>query len=90
MWFSNFFQWLSDTPFSAAMRESTWGEPIVETIHVSRFFPRNQRRSSIPAKIREPTNASSFRLVRGNQAFMLELPKPCETREDRARRFARG
>jgi hypothetical protein len=27
-------QWLHDTPFSVTMRESLWGEPIVETIHV--------------------------------------------------------
>jgi hypothetical protein len=34
MWFSNFLQWLSNTPFSTTMRESLWAEPIVETIHV--------------------------------------------------------
>ena len=34
MWLSNFLQWLADTQFSAMMRESTWAEPIVETIHV--------------------------------------------------------
>jgi len=34
MWLSNFLQWLADTPFSTLMRESTWAEPIVETIHV--------------------------------------------------------
>ncbi len=34
MWFANFLQWLSNTPFSITMRESTWAEPIVETIHV--------------------------------------------------------
>ena len=34
MWFSNFLQWLANTPFSITMRESTWAEPIVETIHV--------------------------------------------------------
>ena len=27
-------QWLNDTHFSVIMRESTWAEPIVETIHV--------------------------------------------------------
>jgi hypothetical protein len=30
----NFLAWLHDTPFSTLMRESTWAEPIVETIHV--------------------------------------------------------
>jgi len=34
MWLSNFLQWLADTQFSTMMRESTWAEPIVETIHV--------------------------------------------------------
>jgi len=34
MWFSNFLQWLANTPFSTTMRESTWAEPIVETVHV--------------------------------------------------------
>ena len=34
MWFSNFLQWLANTPFSTMMRESNWAEPIVETIHV--------------------------------------------------------
>jgi len=34
MWLSNFLQWLADTQFSTTMRESTWAEPIVETIHV--------------------------------------------------------
>jgi hypothetical protein len=34
MWFSNFLEWLANTPFSITMRESLWGEPIVETIHV--------------------------------------------------------
>jgi hypothetical protein len=34
MWFDNFLQWLGNTQFSTVMRESTWGEPIVETIHV--------------------------------------------------------
>ena len=34
MWFDNFLQWLADTQFSTVMRESTWAEPIVETIHV--------------------------------------------------------
>lgn len=31
---ARFFQWLADTQFSTVMRESTWGEPIVESIHV--------------------------------------------------------
>lgn len=26
--------WLNDTPFSMLMRDSTWAEPIVETVHV--------------------------------------------------------
>jgi hypothetical protein len=30
----SFLQWLYDTAFSATLRESTWAEPIVETIHV--------------------------------------------------------
>src|SRR6202167_2438422 len=30
----SFLQWLSNTQFSMYMRESTWGEPIVESIHV--------------------------------------------------------
>ena len=30
----NFLAWLHDTSFSTLMRESTWAEPIVETIHV--------------------------------------------------------
>lgn len=34
MWLSNFLQWLANTQFSTMMRESTWAEPIVETIHV--------------------------------------------------------
>jgi hypothetical protein len=34
MWLANFLQWLANTPFSTTMRESTWAEPIVETIHV--------------------------------------------------------
>ncbi|MBZ5694688.1 MAG: hypothetical protein LAN36_04940 [Acidobacteriia bacterium] len=34
MWFSDFLQWLANTPFSITMRESTWAEPIVETVHV--------------------------------------------------------
>jgi putative copper export protein len=29
-----FLAWLEHTPFSMVMRESTWAEPIVETIHV--------------------------------------------------------
>lgn len=31
---ASFLQWLYNTPFSIAMRESLWAEPIVETIHV--------------------------------------------------------
>jgi hypothetical protein len=31
---SSFLQWLQDTSFSAALRDSTWAEPVVETIHV--------------------------------------------------------
>jgi len=27
-------QWLNDTAFSITMRDSTWAEPVVETIHV--------------------------------------------------------
>lgn len=34
MWFDSFLQWLAGTQFSTLMRESTWAEPIVETIHV--------------------------------------------------------
>ena len=29
-----FLQWLNDTAFSITMRDSTWAEPVVETIHV--------------------------------------------------------
>jgi hypothetical protein len=31
---SSFLQWLQNTGFSAALRDSTWAEPVVETIHV--------------------------------------------------------
>jgi hypothetical protein len=31
---SQFFQWLGDTHYSVALRESTWSYPIVESIHV--------------------------------------------------------
>jgi len=34
MWVQNFLQWLANTQFSMVMRESTWAEPIVESIHV--------------------------------------------------------
>jgi len=34
MWFDHFLQWLSETSFSATMRESVWAEPLVETVHV--------------------------------------------------------
>jgi hypothetical protein len=34
MWFDSFLQWLANTQFSTVMRDSTWGEPIVESIHV--------------------------------------------------------
>ncbi|HXW63120.1 MAG TPA: DUF6644 family protein [Candidatus Acidoferrales bacterium] len=30
----SFLQWLASTGFSTTMRESTWAEPIVETVHV--------------------------------------------------------
>jgi hypothetical protein len=30
-----FLQWLSNTPFSMFMRDSSWAEPIVETAHVA-------------------------------------------------------
>jgi len=29
-----FLHWLNDTTFSITMRDSTWAEPVVETIHV--------------------------------------------------------
>ena len=29
-----FMQWLNETAFSITMRDSTWAEPVVETIHV--------------------------------------------------------
>jgi hypothetical protein len=31
---ASFLQWLHDTAFSVVLRESTWTEPIVETVHV--------------------------------------------------------
>jgi len=34
MSFLGFLQWLHGTDFSVALRESAWGEPIVESIHV--------------------------------------------------------
>jgi len=34
MWFNSFLEWLANTQFSTIMRESTWAEPIVESIHV--------------------------------------------------------
>jgi hypothetical protein len=34
MWLDSFLEWLANTHFSTTMRESTWAEPIVETIHV--------------------------------------------------------
>jgi hypothetical protein len=34
MWVQTFLQWLANTQFSTVMRESTWAEPIVESIHV--------------------------------------------------------
>jgi len=34
MSFTNLFRWLHDTAFSVWLRDSTWTEPIVETIHV--------------------------------------------------------
>jgi hypothetical protein len=30
----SFLEWLSNTQFSTFMRESTWAEPVVESIHV--------------------------------------------------------
>ena len=30
----SFLQWLENTDFSSALRDSTWAEPVVETIHV--------------------------------------------------------
>jgi hypothetical protein len=34
MWLDSFLAWLANTHFSTFMRESTWAEPIVESIHV--------------------------------------------------------
>jgi hypothetical protein len=34
MLLARFLQWLSETGFSVTLRESTWVEPIVETVHV--------------------------------------------------------
>jgi hypothetical protein len=34
MSFDHFLHWLSETPFSAVMRDSVWAEPLVETVHV--------------------------------------------------------
>ena len=34
MSFAAWLQWLHDTPLSVTMRESTWAEPLVETVHV--------------------------------------------------------
>lgn len=34
MFFVNFLTWLHDTGFSTTLRESTWAEPIIETVHV--------------------------------------------------------
>jgi len=34
MLFTGFLQWLHDTSFSVLLRESNWGEPIIESIHV--------------------------------------------------------
>ncbi len=34
MSFLGFLQWLHDTTFSTFLRESNWGEPIIESIHV--------------------------------------------------------
>lgn len=31
---SQFFQWLGDTHYSVAIRESTWTYPLVESVHV--------------------------------------------------------
>ena len=31
---NSFLQWLQDSSFSAALRDSTWAEPVIETIHV--------------------------------------------------------
>jgi len=34
MWFDSVLEWLKNTQFSMLMRESTWAEPIVESVHV--------------------------------------------------------
>src|SRR5882672_7969788 len=34
MLLARFLHWLFETGFSATLRESTWAEPIVETVHV--------------------------------------------------------
>src|SRR5882762_2609633 len=34
MLLARFLHWLYETGFSATLRESTWAEPIVETVHV--------------------------------------------------------
>ena len=31
---AQFLQWLSETSFSAALRETIWAEPVIETAHV--------------------------------------------------------
>jgi Family of unknown function (DUF6644) len=34
MWFVDLLKWLHDTGFSVMLRESTWAEPAIESIHV--------------------------------------------------------
>jgi len=34
MMFQSVFLWLHDTSFGTVIRESTWAEPIIETVHV--------------------------------------------------------
>src|SRR5882672_10756480 len=34
MLLARFLHWLFETGFSATLRESTWAEPIIETVHV--------------------------------------------------------
>ena len=34
MWILHFCEWLAETPWSVALHESTWGYPLVESVHV--------------------------------------------------------